>query len=139
MVKFRFYLLFWGLLLTGCSSGSVRNPYLHPPSFRIQVDMNLPQYSALQYPGNAVYVDGGGIYGVFIYNNGYGYVAFEAADPNHSPDGCTAMRLSGLRAVCPCDQNTYSVMDGQLLEGNGTYPMLPYHVSQNGNLLYIYN
>ena len=131
------FLLF--ILLTACKDNKVRNPYLNPPRFRVQVDMNLPQYSPLQYPGNAVYVSDGGILGVFVYNNGHGYNAFEAADPNHHPNDCRAMQLSGSTVRCPCDQNTYSLTDGHLTSGSGQYPMLPYHTSRNGNILYIYN
>ncbi len=128
------------LLMAGqCRKRSYDNPYLHPGSFRIALDLRLPAYSSLQYPGNAIYVNQGGILGVFIYNNGNNYLAFEAADPNHKPEECDAMTLDGTQARCRCDGNVYTLTDGHLVSGSGDYPMLPYNTSLDGNILYIYH
>jgi hypothetical protein len=66
----------------GCSnSGFNNNPYLPNYTFTIDINMNLPAYSNLQYPSNAIYYAGQGIRGVYVFNTGSGYNAFEAACP----------------------------------------------------------
>jgi hypothetical protein len=55
--------------------------------------MNLPAYSNLQYPSNAIYYAGQGIRGVYVFNTGSGYNAFEAACPNQALSACSTMTL----------------------------------------------
>jgi nitrite reductase/ring-hydroxylating ferredoxin subunit len=44
-----------------------------------------------------------------------------------------------LYAVCPCDGQRFLLFDGQPLDGNTTYPLLPYRISYDGNALRIRN
>lgn len=49
--------LFAILLLFSCDSGRTnRNPYLQDIGFRVDLNLNLPSYSALKNTGSGVYV-----------------------------------------------------------------------------------
>ncbi|NPA43214.1 MAG: hypothetical protein GXO27_04195 [Chlorobi bacterium] len=138
MKKILLSIVLSAILIGACKQRTPDNPYLHEVHFDITLNLDLPRYSALKYAGNAVYVDRGGIKGVFVYNTGAGYNAFEASDPNHYPNDCSRMELSGATVQCPCEGNRYSLTDGRPLEG-GPYGLKPYHVSAEGNILRIYN
>ncbi len=131
--------LFLLLFIFGCKERAYKNPYLQDVSFDIMINLDLPQYASLQYPGSALYVAQGGIKGVFIFNSGDGFNAFEASDPNHYPNDCSTMQANGTSVICPCENNRYSLSDGHLMSGEGQYGLKPYHVQQNGHIIHIYN
>ena len=81
------------------------NPYLPNYSFNVNINMNLPQFSNLQFPSNAVYINNGsaGVRGIIVFNTGGSYVAFDAACPNQPLSSCSTMTLSGINAICECD------------------------------------
>ncbi len=127
------------LTILSCKKRTIDNPYLDDVSFHIEINLDLPQYESLQYAGSAIYVQNGGIKGIFLINNGNNILAFEASDPNHYPSDCSKMTLSGLTCSCPCEQNKYALNTGQPITEGLIYSMKPYHVSRNGNILTIYN
>jgi nitrite reductase/ring-hydroxylating ferredoxin subunit len=100
--------------------------------------MDLPAYSNLKFPSNAVFYTGAGIKGVYIFNTGSGYNAFDAACPNQALSSCSIMTLKGINVVCPCDNQEYSLFTG-LSQGGLQYPLKQYRVEVNGNLLRVYN
>lgn len=112
------------------------NPFIPNYTFTVDINMNLPSYSKLLYPSNAVYYAGKGVKGLIIFNTGSGYNAFDAACPNQTPSTCSPMTIDGIDAVCSCDNKTYSLFSGQ---GSLQYPMKQYRVEVNGNILRIYN
>ena len=112
------------------------NPFIPNYTFTVDINMNLPSYSKLLYPSNAVYYAGKGVKGLIIFNTGSGYNAFDAACPNQTPSTCSPMKIDGIDAVCSCDNKTYSLFSGQ---GSLQYPMKQYRVEVNGNVLRIYN
>lgn len=138
---FSFLLLF--ILMTACSGSddSIRNnPNLPDLNFRFQINLNLPEYNDLQFPGNSFATYTQGIKGVVIYNiNNSQFVAFELSDPNHPPSNCSAMTVNGVIASCSCDSNEYNVITGQITEGDSQYTMKPYRVQRSGNVLEVYN
>jgi nitrite reductase/ring-hydroxylating ferredoxin subunit len=127
-------------LFFGCSDSSFnnKNPYIPNYTFTININMNLPAYSNLQYPSNAIYYSGAGVgaKGIYIFNTGSGYNAFDAACPNQVISSCSAMTLKGINVVCPCDSTEYSLFTGQ---GGSQYPLKQYRVEVNGNVLRVYN
>jgi nitrite reductase/ring-hydroxylating ferredoxin subunit len=125
-------------LFLGCSDSSFnnKNPYIPNYTFTIDINMNLPAYSNLQYPSNAIYYSGVGAKGIYIFNTGSGYNAFDAACPNQAIDTCSTMTLKGINIVCPCDSTEYSLFTGQ---GGSQYPLKQYRVEVNGNVLRVYN
>ena len=73
--------------LLSCSNNGFNNnnPYLPNYTVNIQIDLNLPQYSNLKFVSNAIFIPNDGIRGVFVFNTGSGYNAFDAACPNQAP------------------------------------------------------
>jgi nitrite reductase/ring-hydroxylating ferredoxin subunit len=117
-----------------------KNPYLPNYSFTYNINMNLPQYNSLKFPSNAVYINAGntGVRGVFVFNTGSGYVAFDAACPNQALSSCSTMTLNGINAICPCDDVSYSLFSGQA--SGMEYPMKQYRVEQLDDFnLRVYN
>ena len=126
------------LVFFSCSNnGSINiNPFIPNYSFTVDINMNLPMYSSLQYPSNAVYYPGKGVKGLIIFNTGSGYNVFDAACPNQNLSSCSTLTINGIDAVCPCDSKSYSLFTGQ---GSLQYPLKQYRVDVNGNVLHIYN
>lgn len=140
------YCLLALVLILACSNDrGDRNPFLPEIGFRFDINLNLPLYSPLTNPGNAVYVgaQGVGLRGAFVINTGFDYVAFEASCPNHSPNSCSTLELKGQVAVCPCEDYEYSLFTGQQLnrpnDGNRYYDLLNYRAAKNGNVIVLSN
>ncbi|MGB0836489.1 MAG: hypothetical protein ACPGRE_00190 [Flavobacteriaceae bacterium] len=130
-----FTLLFL-LSLTACDSYEP-NSLLPNAQVDFTVDMNLPQYQALLIPGGYVFVQNQGIRGVYIYNlNNSTYKAFDAACPGiaASPQqACAQMNLlDGILLECPCNGNTYSILDGSPQQEGNAYVAKEYSALKNG-------
>lgn len=131
-------------MLVSCSNNNDRdrNPFLVDIGFQTTINTNLPQFSNLNFPGNAVVVPNIGLRGVVLYNLGNGQLfAYELSDPNHAPSACSTMTVQGITAVCPCtdDVNEYSIITGQPTQGNGVFGMRAYRVTRNGNIITVSN
>lgn len=119
-----------------------RNPFLVDLAFQAELNTNLPQFGNLNFPGNFVIVNSGGLRGFVIYNlDNSQYFAYELSDPNHSPNECSRMTVSSITATCPCpdDNNEYSIITGQPLQGGGFYGMKAYRVERSGNIIRVFN
>ena len=138
-MKKYFLLLIAFPMLFSCSSNSTNNNNPNLPNYSVNLDinMNLPAYSSLLTPINAVYYPGQGVRGLYIFNTGSGYVAFDAACPNQALSSCSTMTLNGIYAVCACDNAEYSLFSGQ--STGKQYPLKQYRVEVNGNLLHVFN
>lgn len=136
--KYLLILLFLPIVLS-CDSDNFnnKNPYLPNYGFSVNIDINLPAYSQLQFASNAIYYPFEGIRGLIVFNTGSGFVAFDAACPNQALDACSTMELETITAICPCDDAEYSLFTGQS-EGL-QYPMKQYRVQVNGSVLTVYN
>ncbi|WP_294822949.1 lipoprotein [uncultured Flavobacterium sp.] len=137
------FLLFAALLLSACGSDDYNNNnrFLPNYNFSIDLDMNLPLYSSLQFPANPVRVNqaGIGINGVIVMNTGSGYVAYEATCPNQQVTACSSLTIDGINVVCNCDDAVYSLFTG-LPESDVRYPLKPYRVQVVGqNVIRVYN
>lgn len=132
------------VFLTACSKDSVTNEncrFLLNVGVNVNINLNLPQYSQLTFPSNSVYIANAGNAGVIVTYTGADYLAWDASDPNHSPNSCSAISISGLEGTCGCDDgNTYSLVTGQPLN-NATLQcgLKNYRVEQNSNILLISN
>ncbi|HSP12175.1 MAG TPA: hypothetical protein VLO29_06590 [Salegentibacter sp.] len=132
------------VLFTACSTDDnnrINNPNLPDLNFRLQLNLDLPEYNNLQYPGNSYSTYMEGIKGIVVYNiNNSQYTAFELSDPNHPPNNCSAMQVTGITAKCQCDDaNEYNIVTGELTAGEGEYTMKPYRIERNGNVIEIFN
>ena len=127
-----------------CSKDNNTNPncnFLVNLNVSTSLNLNLSQYNQLTFPNNPVYVPNEGNGGLIVNNTGTGFVAFDAADPNHVFSNCSVLSINGLEAVCGCsDANEYSLITGQALEDTTLRCVLkPYFVESSGNTLYISN
>jgi len=143
MKKF-FLITITSLLLTTCSKNDDANNncnYLLNIGVNLTVNLSLPQFSQLNFPSNPVPISGYGNGGIIVTNTGTGFVAFDAADPNHIPSTCSTLVISGLEGTCGCDdQNLYSLFTGQPLNNSSLRCGLKaYRVEVSGNTLFITN
>ena len=133
-------------LFSGCGTDDTNglnsnNPYLTTPLMNLSLNLNLPQYNALNYPGNYLVLPSQGIKGLVVYNvNNSLYTAFDLTDPNHIPSSCSMMNLEGVIAQCPCnDNNSYDIVTGEHQNNPQTYPMLAYRISRSGDNINVTN
>src|SRR5690554_7282923 len=133
-------------ILVSCSKNDDklnRNPYLTNPVVNLNLNLNLPEYNPLKFPGNYV-ITPQGIKGIVVYcvSENY-YLAFDLTDPNHVPNNCSRMELNGIIASCTCstDDNEYNIVNfGQhTTEQDIKYPMQQYRAERNGNNIIISN
>ena len=133
--------LFFTLL--GCSPDNEirQNPYLPHLNFSVRMDLSLPEYNQLNFPGNKFVTRNYGINGIVIFNlNNDQYLAYELTDPNHPPQPCSVLVVSGTEAICSCeDGNKYSIITGELIAGEGPYGLKPYRAVRTGSVLQISN
>ena len=132
------------LVMLGCSKTAVeRNPFLLEKSFNLTINLALPSFNNLSYPGGSLYWPNDGIRGLLLYNlNGNTIMAWEASCPNHELKSCSTLQTDGLvspTASCSCEDYQYSLATGQPLTEGATYSLLFYKVQQNGTAVRIYN
>lgn len=130
-------------LLISCSDDDEirNNPYLPNLRVNLQLDLSLPQFNNLNYPGNSFVTYNYGLNGIVVYNlNNSQYMAYELTDPNHIPQSCSVLEVNATEAICSCDDgNKYTIITGQRLAGEGQYPLKPYRAIRVGNILEITN
>ena len=139
MKKYIFLLIIPFIISCEREAIASNNPFLPNYPVNFNINLNLPTYSNLQFPSNGVYINvaGVGIRGIFVFNNGSGFVAYDAACPNQALLDCSTMTLSGVNAICPCDDAVYSLFTG--LAAGKNYPMKPYRTEVNGSIVRIFN
>ncbi len=138
-------ILLISLVALSCSKSDVKqskNPYLTNPVVSMTLNLNLPEYNPLKFPGNHI-ITSQGIKGIVVYcvSEDY-YLAFDLTDPNHVPNSCSRMEISGIIATCPCpnEDNSYYIISGQhTVEPDTKYPMQQYRAERNGNSIVISN
>ncbi len=132
-------------LILSCSSDdrSDNNQFLPPSSINYQINLNLPQFNPLKFPGNHLIdrTENGSIKGIIIYNiDDSQYSAFELSDPNHSPNDCSTQTVEGITSTCECDDgNSYNIVTGQQTSGEGQFGLRRYNIRRDGNTLFITN
>ena len=135
-----FRLLFLIIFIYSCSSNinDSRCNFLLNLGIYYEVNLNLPQYSDLNFVSNSVYVPDVGNGGVIIVNSGTGFLAWDASDPNHEILPCSILTINSLEATSSCaQQNTYSLITGQSIGTVLNCALKAYRVESNGNVLVI--
>ena len=136
-----FLFVFIAFSLVGCNKDKFNNnnPYIPNRGFSVVVNLNLPYYSQLQFAGNGKKVNdaNASFRGVILFNTGSGFMAYDGACPNQALSTCSTLNINGIMAVCPCDSAEYNLFTGQ--SPGKEYPLKPYRVEVNGNLITIYN
>jgi len=143
-MNLRVLVLFFAICTVSCDDDDVRqqNPNLLNIQFDIVLNLNFPQYSQLNFAGNAIYVGGEGIGndGIIVVNTGSGFVAWDASDPNEFPSDCTRLQIQGLSASSTCQSpNSYSLVTGQPLEDGLQFALLSYRVSESDGSIRVFN
>ncbi len=144
-MKKAFFLLLL-ILISSCSDddNNQTNPNLPNVGVNFSINLNLPQYNNLKFPGG-IFVertDGRGIRGVILYNlNDQQFFAYELSDPNIPPSACSALTVDKTRASSNCgNENIYDIASfGLQIQGTGGYPLLSYKAIKQGNNLIITN
>lgn len=131
------------LMLFGCSKNDQKQRcnFLLDLNVNATVNLNLPQYSQLQFSGNTVYIANQGNGGIYLSNIGNQFRAFDAADPSHQFSSCSLLVKDGDVGTCGCnDGNKYSLSTGLPIETNSGCTMKEYRVENAGdNVLVVYN
>ncbi|NNC49956.1 MAG: hypothetical protein HKO01_05415 [Flaviramulus sp.] len=130
------------VFLFSCSGNSVDNQncrFLLDIGVNLNIDLSLPQYSQLTFAGNSVYIANAGNAGIIVASTGADFYAWDASDPNHTPNSCSALVPNGLFGTCGCDDdNTYNFVTGTSEGNTGLKCALKnYRVEKNGNVLLI--
>jgi hypothetical protein len=136
----KFYSITILIFIISCAKNihDSRCNYLLNLDIYYEVNLNLPQYSSLNFISNSVFIPNVGNGGLIITNSGTGFLAWDAADPNHSNVPCSVLTISGLEATSSCsEQNTYSLITGQSLGVALTCALKSYRVENSGNILVI--
>ena len=136
----KFYILLLIVLFCNCSSNInvSRCNFLLNLNVYYEVNLNLPQYSDLNFISNSVYISDVGNGGIIIVNSGTGFLAWDASDPNHEILPCSILNINGLEATSSCSQeNTYSLITGQSLNTVLNCTLKAYRVESAGNVLII--
>ena len=135
-----FRLLLLIIFIFSCSSNinDSRCNFLLNLDIYYEVNLNLPQYSDLNFVSNSVYVPDAGNGGIIIVNSGTGFLAWDASDPNHEILPCSILSINGLEATSSCaQQNTYSLITGQSVGTVLNCTLKAYRVESVGNVLII--
>jgi nitrite reductase/ring-hydroxylating ferredoxin subunit len=130
------------LLFFACGSDNVRirNPFLPDYSFSVEINLNLPSFSGLNSNINPQLIPdmGSGVTLIVMKVSDTDYRAWDALCPNQFPTSCSQLTISGINAVCPCDDFEYSLFTGVGTEGE--YTLKPYRVQViNPRLIRVYN
>ena len=140
MKAVKFYFIIGLLLISGCAKNNIDNRcnYLLNLDIYYEINLNLPQYSELNFISNSIYIPNVGNGGIIVVNSGSGYLAWDASDPNHTNLPCSVLTVSGLEATSNCaEQNTYSLITGQSIGVALTCSLKAYRVESSGNILII--
>ncbi len=140
------FLLLIVITILSCSKNDDnkdRNPYLIDPAVNLNLNLNLPEYNALKFPGSSV-VTSQGIKGIVVFCvSETQYFAFDLTDPNHAPSSCSRMEIDGPIASCPCstDDNEYNIVNfgTHTTDPDTKYPMQSYNAVRSGNNIIISN
>lgn len=137
-MKKALFLLLTLAFISSCTTNGVNNnnPYIPNYSINLTINTDLPAYSNLKFASNSIYYAGVGAKGIYIFNTGSGYNAFDAACPNQAISACSTMTVKGINLVCACDSEEYSMFTGL---STLKYPLKQYRVEVNGTSLRIYN
>ena len=144
-MKKALFILLCTIVIVSCKSDDDAqndNPNLFDPLVSLNLNLNLPEYNPLKFPGNSVFINQQGIKGIVIYNvNNDFYTASDLTDPNHIPSNCSRMVIEGIIAICPCsdDSHEYDIVTGKHRADQSLFPMQQYRAERTGDNLRVFN
>ncbi len=107
----------------------------------IQVNLNLPEYNALQVVGGWAYIIGGSE-GLLVYRKSQDeFVALDRHCTFQTTEQCrVTVDDSGVLARdTTCCHSAFLMLDGSVTEGPAVLPLKQYHTMFNGTVLRIFN
>lgn len=133
----KFYILLFTIVLFSCDGNNNPNNcnFLLNIGVNLSVNLNLPQFSQLQFSGNSMRVEGQGNGGIILARVGSGLRAWDGADPNVPFSNCSILQVDSLFATSTCEEsNRYELSSGQML-GDNPLPctLIAYRVDDLGN------
>ncbi|MDA0729211.1 MAG: tRNA (adenosine(37)-N6)-threonylcarbamoyltransferase complex dimerization subunit type 1 TsaB [Bacteroidetes bacterium] len=128
--------------MIGCSSCGETQQFIPYVPVNIDIDLNLPAYSTLNFPGEAIALNGGSR-GLYVYR--YTLDEFVVLDRHATFDidlGCQVTLDNDnitLNDDSDCSASQWLMLDGSVMNGPATLPLHRYRTSLNGSILHIYN
>ena len=133
-------LILLGFLTQAKCDNRVQNiPYV-PVNF--DINLNLPAYNSLNFPGERIYVDGGSK-GIIIYR--YTLDDFVVLDRHATSDiemGCQVNVTSDGLTIndnLECSESKWLIIDGTVMQGPAILPLHRYSTSWNPPILSVFN
>jgi len=138
-MKLALYILCTLLIFSTCNT---KDDYIQDCYVNINIDLNLPEYSYLQSPGNSIFIDGG-CEGIIIYHGvGDDYKAYDRNCSYEPSLSCAKIDTvdAGI-AYCGCCTSAFSLSNnGNALNSPALLPLKAYNWSLgNNNILRIFN
>jgi cytochrome b6-f complex iron-sulfur subunit len=117
-------------VLTSCSKASTGDTgQLNPPGTKINIDLTLPAYAALNTAGGSVIVQS-----IIVAYTGTSYVALSSVCTHQG--GTVGYNMASGNFVCPNHGSVFSV-GGSVVTGPAATPLDSYQISKSGNILTI--
>ena len=106
----------------------------------IDINVNLPSYQNLNVISGWVYVTGGSR-GIIIYRRSETeFVAYERHSPYQPEDNCrVSVADDEITIEDECSDSKWSILDGSIINGPTSRPLLQYTTSWNEPFLRVYN
>ena len=129
-------------VLASCTSCGEQQQFIPYVPVNFDIDLNLPQFNTLNFPGEAIALPGGSK-GLYVYR--YTLDEFVVLDRHATFDvalGCQVTLDNDnitLRDDSDCSESEWLMLDGSVMNGPATLPLHRYRTSLNGSILSIYN
>ncbi len=104
-----------------------------------------PSFFPLQVTGGWMYYpanNNSGLKGLIIYrNSNEQFSAYDRACPYHTRESCAILQVEAdnVSAVDSCCGSRFLIIDGQIINGPSTSPLIGYRTTFNGTVLHIFN
>lgn len=138
------------LTLFACNDNNTNTTdFFTPVQVYLNINLNLPTYTALTLPQGFVYENAGNK-GVIIYHTIFNeYVAFDRTCPHNPTDACSYISMDSTRAFYKCGQynptwvsccgSKFDPATGNVLSSPAKRALKQYYVKQDGNNLIVTN
>lgn len=129
------------LFVTLCACEKERNTGVPPVGLDISINVNLPEYAALQVPGGWVYLTGGS-QGLIVYRHSNDqFTALDRHCPYQSANLCrvTVENTNVTARDTACCTTQFLLFDGGVVDGPAPTGLQRYNTNWNGTILRIYN
>jgi len=130
-------LFLWIMVSTSCRERTTDVPYVQ---IDLWININEPQWFNLLVPSGWEYTTGGSR-GMIIYrNNLEEFTVLERHSPYNAQDACAAIVTNDNVIVeDPCSNSQWLIIDGSVVTGPTTFPLVQYDATFTDPYLHIFN